>query len=95
VLAATGLLDGLRATSNKRVFHFAEAMGPRVHWQRRARWVHDGRYWTSSGVTAGMDMALAIIAQLCGRDVALETASGAEYLWRETPGDDPFALELA
>ena len=33
----------------------------------KARWVEDGKYFTSSGVSAGMDMTLAVIAKLCGR----------------------------
>src|SRR5581483_3719057 len=62
VLAAAGLLDGYRATSNKRAFSWAESQGPRVDWIRQARWVMDRDRWTSSGVAAGMDMTLALIA---------------------------------
>lgn len=91
VLAHSGLLDGRRATSNKQVFHFAQAMGPRVQWIRRARWVRDGRFYTSSGVSAGMDMTLAIIQDSHGRSVALETAQHAEYTWHEDADNDPFA----
>jgi transcriptional regulator GlxA family with amidase domain len=46
---------------------------------------------TSSGVSAGIDMALAVIARLSGRDVALSSARNMEYVWREGPDDDPFA----
>ncbi len=94
VLARTGLLDGRRATSNKLSFHFARAMGRNVQWLGRARWVRDGKFYTSSGVSAGMDMALAIIQDLLGREAALEAAKQAEYTWNEDPADDPFAVEF-
>lgn len=92
VLAAAGLLDGLRATTNKGVFDFAVSQGPRTRWERKARWVEDGRVFTSSGVTAGMDMALAVIQRLCDRDTACLAATAAEYLWNEDSAADPFAL---
>ena len=65
--------------------------GPRVHWQRKARWVDDGNILTSSGVSAGIDMALSLVARLHGRDLALVSARNMEYVWHEDPADDPFA----
>jgi len=65
--------------------------GPRVHWRRRARWVDAGDIFTSSGVSAGIDMTLALIARECGRELALSAARNMEYVWREDPDDDPFA----
>src|SRR5574338_457732 len=62
LLARAGLLDGHRATSNKRSWDWVVSQGPRVDWVRRARWVQDGRLWTSSGVSAGIDMTLQLIA---------------------------------
>jgi transcriptional regulator GlxA family with amidase domain len=91
LLARTGLLDGRRATSNKRVFQLVKSHAPSVEWVRRARWVEDGKYFTSSGVSAGMDMTLAVIAKLCGRDVAVEVAGKAEFEWHEDSSWDPFA----
>jgi transcriptional regulator GlxA family with amidase domain len=90
LLARTGLLDGRKATSNKRVFQLVKANAPKVNWIARARWVEDGKYFTSSGVSAGMDMALAVIAKLCGREKSLEIASRAEYEWHEDNSWDPF-----
>ena len=66
LLAKAGLLDGRRATSNKQYFQLAEKQGPKVEWVKEARWVDDGNRVTSSGVSAGMDMALAVIARLYG-----------------------------
>jgi len=91
LLARTGLLDGRKATSNKVAFEWVVSQGPNVVWQRRARWVVDGKYYTSSGVSAGMDMALALIAELNGPDKAHTAANYAEYRWHSDPDDDPFA----
>jgi len=91
LLAKTGLLDGCRATTNKRVFQLVKTNAPKVNWIAKARWVEDGKYFTSSGVSAGMDMALAVIARLCGREKSLEIASRAEYDWHEDSSWDPFA----
>ncbi|HEY1848587.1 MAG TPA: DJ-1/PfpI family protein [Opitutaceae bacterium] len=91
LLAKAGVLDGLRATSNKYSFAWVKSQGPSVRWVPKARWVEDGKFLTSSGVSAGMDMALALVAKLLGRDAALEAADGAEYEWHEDPDWDPFA----
>jgi transcriptional regulator GlxA family with amidase domain len=91
LLARTGLLDGRPATSNKIAWDWVIQQGPKVLWKRRARWVDDGDVVTSSGVSAGIDMVLALIARLNGREMALTSARNMEYLWHENPGDDPFA----
>src|SRR5579859_3422675 len=54
LLAATGLLDGKRATTNKKAYDALTPMYPRVEWKRVARWVEDGQIISSSGVSAGM-----------------------------------------
>ncbi len=92
LLARTGLLDGLKATSNKRAFQQVKANAPKVNWIAKARWVEDGKYFTSSGVSAGMDMALALIARLCNRETSIQIASRAEYQWHEDRFWDPFAV---
>lgn len=91
LLARTGLLDGRRATSNKAALDWAATQGPKVQWQPSARWVREGSIVTSSGVAAGIDMALAVIADLMGRDFARRIAHGTEYQWNEDPERDPFA----
>ncbi|MEM9145658.1 MAG: DJ-1/PfpI family protein [Pseudomonadota bacterium] len=92
LLAKAGLLDGRRATSNKLAFDWVAAFGPHVIWQRRARWVEDGRFVTASGVSAGMDMSLAVIARLLGAKAAEDAAHWAEYTAHWDPDDDPFAV---
>jgi transcriptional regulator GlxA family with amidase domain len=91
VLAAAGLLDGYRATSNKRAFAWASAQGAGVEWVPEARWVEDRDRWTSSGVAAGMDMAASLIARLCGDDVAEQATTAAELEVHRDPARDPFA----
>jgi transcriptional regulator GlxA family with amidase domain len=93
VLAAAGLLDGYRATSNKRAFSWVESQRSAVRWVRQARWVADRDRWTSSGVAAGMDMTLALIAHLHDEQLALQVADGVEYDWHRDPTWDPFAAK--
>lgn len=95
LLAKAGLLDGRRATSNKQLFDWVASQGPGVRWVRQARWVEDGSYFTSSGVTAGMDMTLAVIARLFGPEEAERAALLAEYTWHRDPDLDPFAAPHA
>src|SRR4026209_393907 len=91
LLARTGLMDGRPATSNKIAWDWVVQQGPKVLWQRKARWVDDGALVTESGVSAGTDMALALIARMHGREMALTTARNMEYTWHEQADDDPFA----
>jgi len=93
LLAAAGLLDGYRATSNKRSFAWVREQGPAVEWIPEARWVEDRNRWTSSGVAAGIDMALALIAHLHGIDLVHKLADGTEYEWHADPAWDPFAAK--
>jgi transcriptional regulator GlxA family with amidase domain len=93
LLAAAGLLDGFRATSNKRAFEWARSQSHKVEWVPQARWVEDRNRWTSAGVAAGMDMSLALIAHLHGDEVATTVADGVEYDWHRDPTWDPFAAK--
>jgi transcriptional regulator GlxA family with amidase domain len=91
LLASAGLLDGYRATSNKRAFDWVVGRAPDVDWVPRARWVHDRDRWTSAGVAAGIDMSLALIADLHGEPLATGLATRIEYDWHRDPDWDPFA----
>jgi transcriptional regulator GlxA family with amidase domain len=91
LLAKTGLLDGLQATTNKAAFDWVAGQGPKVKWVKQARWVKDGDYFTSSGVSAGMDMSLAVISHLLGEKTAEQVAIWAEYDWHQDLDWDPFA----
>jgi transcriptional regulator GlxA family with amidase domain len=91
LLARAGVLDGRRATTNKAFFQWVADQGPNVTWVRAARWVEDGKFATSSGVSAGIDMALAVIARLVGREVSENVARAMEYEWHTDATWDPFA----
>jgi transcriptional regulator GlxA family with amidase domain len=91
ILAHTGLLDGRRATTNKRAFKWVAEQGAKVNWVREARWVEDGKFATSSGVSAGIDMALAVMARLYGAQAAEAIATAMEYDWHRDANWDPFA----
>jgi transcriptional regulator GlxA family with amidase domain len=91
LLARAGLLDGRRATTNKRSFAWVESQGPKVNWIKQARWVEDGKFATSAGVSAGIDLALATIARLVSAEIAEQAASAMEYEWHRDAAWDPFA----
>ncbi|MEQ3707790.1 MAG: DJ-1/PfpI family protein [Tateyamaria sp.] len=91
LLAKAGILDGRRATTNKMAYDWVADQTGRVDWQRRARWVQDGSIFTSSGVSAGLDMALAVIEDCLGPKAAADAARKAEYIRNADPDNDPFA----
>jgi transcriptional regulator GlxA family with amidase domain len=93
LLAAAGILDGRPATTNKMMWKMATEPGPRVKWVRKARWVDDGKVVTSSGVSAGMDMSLAVVARLYGADMSELLARIAEYEPHADSAWDPFAAK--
>jgi len=90
-LASAGVLEGKRATTNKMLFRAIEATTSKnITWVPKARWVVDGNVWTSSGVTAGSDMALAFLEHLVGAKAARQVRGTVEIPERGE-GDDPFA----
>lgn len=91
LLAAAGVLDGLPATSNKRAFAWVRGINPCVDWRGVARWVRAGKYYTASGISAGMDMTLGFIADLYGTAAATAIANRCEYRWQDDPAQDEFA----
>ena len=91
LLAKTGLLNGRKATSNKIAFKWVRLGNEEVHWVSRARWVSDGKYYTSSGVSAGIDMTLGFLADRYGADAARKIADSIEYIWNSDPEEDRFA----
>lgn len=85
LLAEAGLLEGLPATT-----HWAEITAmrqkfPNVDVRDDYRIVESTRVITSAGVSAGLDMALHVIARLYGREAARETARSIEYRWEPVP----------
>jgi putative intracellular protease/amidase len=94
LLAKAGVLDGLRATSNKQFFKLAVDQSSRVDWVEEARWVDAGAFVTSSGVSAGMDMALAVIERIFGADRAESICALTEYTRHLDADRDPFVKHL-
>jgi transcriptional regulator GlxA family with amidase domain len=91
LFARAGVLDGHRATTNKMMFNWVAMHGPNVKWVKEARWVEDGKFVTSSGVSAGIDMALAVIARHAGSQISDTLAVATEYDWHRDAAWDPFA----
>lgn len=106
LFAATGLLDGKPATTNKMAFDIAQKFRPAVKWQCSARWVSLLRpapstpsgspkvtgIITSSGLSAGTDMTFGLLAALHGEAVAKDAAHTMEHVWDPNPNDDPFSV---
>lgn len=90
LLAKTGLLDYKKATTNKIAFDWVITNGTNVDWVKKARWVVDGKFYTSSGVSAGMDMTLGFLKDIHGVSVARCVASEIEYEWIEDSENDSF-----
>lgn len=92
LVAKTGLLDNKKATSNKKAFDWVVSINPNVNWVKMARWVVDGKYYTSSGVSAGMDMTLGFIKDRFSEQKAIDIAKHIEYIWNEDSRKDLFAI---
>ncbi|MDR1219358.1 MAG: DJ-1/PfpI family protein [Treponema sp.] len=93
LLAKTGLLDGFEATSNKIAFEWVKTNGENVKWKYKARWVVDKKYYTSSGISAGIDMSLGFVCDHFGGEKAKEIAKRMEYKWNNNKDNDIFAME--
>lgn len=92
-LARSGLLKGKKATTNKSGWTWISAFGEDVKWVPQARWVTDGKIWTSSGMAASLDMIYAWLAQHYGNRGALDYMTDVlEYAPHKNPEWDPYAL---
>ena len=84
LLGFAGLLDGLRATTHWRSLDWMAESFPSVTVERDQHVVEDGRLVTSAGISAGIDMALKIVARYFGEDIGRITARVVEYPWPES-----------
>lgn len=82
VLASTGLLDGLKATTFFEAAPDLAAAYPKVHVLSNAKWADNGKIVTSAGLATGIDAALHVLAKLKGPDVARSIAMTMEYDWQ-------------
>lgn len=95
LLAATGLLDGRTATTHwSRTAQF-QRLFPQVRLEVDRIFVQDGSMWTSAGITAGIDLALAMIAHDMGADVARRVAQELVVYYRRPGGQSQFSALLA
>jgi transcriptional regulator GlxA family with amidase domain len=94
VLAATGVLNGRCATTHWGACDDLARLFPDVTVDPDPIFVRDGNVWTSAGVTAGMDLALALVDDDLGRDVALMTARQLVLFVQRPGGQSQFSAQL-
>ena len=95
LLAAAGVLDGRQATTHWWFCADLARRFPRVQVQPDPIFVRDGPVWTSAGVTAGMDLALALVEQDLGRAAALDVARYLVVFLKRPGGQAQFSAALA
>jgi transcriptional regulator GlxA family with amidase domain len=95
VLAAAGLLDGRVATTHWTVCDALASLFPSVTVDPDRIFVRDGDVWTSAGVTAGIDLALAMVEEDVGREVALAVARRLVVFLKRPGGQSQFSAQLA
>jgi copper(I)-binding protein/putative intracellular protease/amidase len=88
ILAKTGLLDGLTATTTAGLIDGLATVAPKVHVVRDQRYVDNGKFITTAGLSSGIDGALYVVSKLFGKGQAQLTALGMEYDWK---GDSKYA----
>ena len=96
ILAAAGLLDGLRATTHWRAAALLQRKYPDIRVESDRIFVKQGSIWTAAGVTAGIDLALALIEEDLGPEIAKTTARQLVVYYRRPGGQSQFSelLEL-
>jgi len=91
ILAASGLLDGRRATTHwSRAAEFARAY-PQIRVEPDRIFIRDGTVWTSAGITAGIDLALALVAEDLGEGVGKRAAQHLVVYYRRPGGQSQFS----
>lgn len=93
-LAATGLLDGRRATTHWRFASDVAKRFPKLRMEPNALFVKDGKFYTSAGVTAGIDLALALIEEDFGAKVALSVAREMVVYLKRSGGQEQYSEPL-
>jgi transcriptional regulator GlxA family with amidase domain len=94
-LASAGLLKGKRATTHWRSVDLLAKYYPDITVEPDALFVRDGKVWTSAGVTAGMDLALALVREDWGDDMALAIARRHVMFLMRPGGQSQFSAHLA
>ena len=96
LLAEAGLLDGRRATTHWQRTRQFLSIHPNVKWEPDRIFVRDGDIWSSAGITAGIDLALAMATEDFGEEIAQQTARQLVLYHRRSGGQSQFSslLEL-
>ncbi len=94
LLAAAGLLDGRRVATHWRAAQELQQRYPRLRVDPEPIYVRDGKLWTSAGVTAGIDLALALIEEDLGRGLALALARHLVVFLKRPGGQSQFSALL-
>jgi transcriptional regulator GlxA family with amidase domain len=94
LLAGAGLLDGRLATTHWSVTESFRRLFPRVRLEPDRIFVRQGKFWCSAGVTAGIDLSLALIGEDLGEDVARRTAQHLVVYHRRPGGQSQFSALL-
>jgi len=96
ILAEAGLLDGRRATTHWQRTRQLMAAYPKVKLEADQIYTRDGNIWTSAGITAGIDLSLAMVAEDYGEEIAQQTAKQLVLYYRRSGGQSQFSslLEL-
>ena len=94
VLAEAGLLDGRRATTHWNRGRALQARFPKVKVEEDRIFIVDGTVWTSAGMTAGIDLALAMVEQDLGADIARAVARRQVVYHRRAGGQSQFSALL-
>jgi transcriptional regulator GlxA family with amidase domain len=94
VLGEAGLLDGRRATTHWRFLDALRARFPTAHVVDEGIHAQDGRVWTSAGVTAGIDLTLALVEQEHGHAVAMAVAKKLVLFLRRSGAQAQFSAAL-
>lgn len=95
LLAATGLLDGKRAATHWRECAELARLYPAIHVESDPIFVQDGDVWSSAGITAGIDLTLALVEQDLGRSHALAVARQLVMFLKRPGGQAQFSATLA
>ncbi|HVT38708.1 MAG TPA: helix-turn-helix domain-containing protein [Gemmatimonadaceae bacterium] len=93
-LAPTGLLDGRRVTTHWAATQDVERRFPKLRMDSNALFVRDGKYSTAAGITAGIDLALALIEEDCGSPLALAVAREMVVFFKRPGGQAQFSEPL-
>ncbi len=95
LLAAAGLLEGRTVTTHWSSCAELARRHPELTVDPNPIFVHDGDVWTSAGVTAGMDLSLALVEEDLGRDIALEVARWLVLFLQRPGGQSQFSSHLS